>query len=163
MSVTTLHVAMKIRIALILAFFVSLARAQGCYDNYGEERNQGYQGYDYNDNQEVFVRKSDGLSWPKLVAASIGGFVVGVATTLRKNKKGKRNGGGRSTAAPVLRFKINQRVKCNMGNEWSTGTVVKLWHLISPGSWMPYQIALDNGSTIWAPTDNDDVIRALKR
>jgi len=62
----------------------------------------------------------------------------------------------------ALRFKVGDRVQCNTGS-WSAGTVAKLnyreanW---APSRVAPYQIKLDDGRYIFAPMDEDRVIRA---
>ena len=68
-------------------------------------------------------------------------------------------------AGPSLRFAMGARVECCVGpNEWLAGTVVAL-HYREP-SWprgrvAPYQVRLDeDGSLIFAPSDEDDVVRA---
>jgi len=62
----------------------------------------------------------------------------------------------------ALRFDINARVYCNTG-DWTPGTVVKKQY--REDSWpagkvVPYQIKLDDGRLIYAPIDDDKVIRA---
>jgi len=69
----------------------------------------------------------------------------------------------------VLRFQVDDRVVCRTGpgegeDAWSAGTVVKLWHR-EPG-WpkrkvAPYQVRLDTGTLIFAPMDDDRVIKPL--
>jgi len=67
-------------------------------------------------------------------------------------------------AAPALRFAIGTRVECNCG-DWKEGTVVKQWY--REPTWpaskpaVPYQIKLDAGPTIFAPADDDKVIRQV--
>lgn len=67
---------------------------------------------------------------------------------------------------PGLRFKVGDRVKCNLGDEWGTGTVIKLWYRES--DWekerptAPYQIRLDNGTLIWCPMDSGNFITTTK-
>ena len=76
--------------------------------------------------------------------------------------------------ADALRFVVGDRVECKTGcHAWSPGTVVALnYRDTSPGSRMspgmvaPYQISLDveEGEPehlIWAPVDDDRVIRVL--
>jgi len=63
----------------------------------------------------------------------------------------------------ALRFEIGARVVCNTG-QWSPGEVVKQHY--REESWppektaAPYQIKLDDGRLIFAPYDDDRVIRA---
>jgi hypothetical protein len=63
----------------------------------------------------------------------------------------------------TLRFAVGARVCCRTGqNEWSSGTVVKLWY--REGAWpawktAPYQVKLDDGHLIFAPQDSDELIR----
>jgi len=64
---------------------------------------------------------------------------------------------------PQLGFKIGDRVECNCG-EWKAGTIVALFYKqasFGEGNCVPYQVKLDDGSKlIYAPTDDDKVIRA---
>merc|ERR1711934_897678 len=59
-----------------------------------------------------------------------------------------------------LRFALGTRVECRTGrDEWSLGKVVQqLWKSES-GKVAPYQIELDNGSLIYAPADDNQLIR----
>jgi len=66
-----------------------------------------------------------------------------------------------------LRFKVGDRVECCVGtNEWAIGKIVKLkyrgpgWPKGRPSA--PYQIKLDSGALIFAPFDDDRVVRAPK-
>ena len=63
----------------------------------------------------------------------------------------------------ALRFKIGDRVECNMsGGERKSGTVIQLmWRdeEMDQGQVCPYKVRLDDGSVTWAPVDEDDVIR----
>ena len=64
-------------------------------------------------------------------------------------------------ATTTLRFAIGTRVECNCGG-WEPGTVVKTFYRQSsfpPGTFAPYQIRLDNGKLIYAPIDEDRVVR----
>lgn len=60
----------------------------------------------------------------------------------------------------VLRFALGDRVECNMGDEegWMPGTIKRHWLY-----GRPYEIELDHisGSSVWAPFDGDECIRAL--
>ena len=67
----------------------------------------------------------------------------------------------------ALRFTVGDAVECNVGrNKWAKGKVVKLRYRdesFPPGLFAPYQIQLDKsegGDLIYAPCDEQDVIRA---
>jgi len=65
-------------------------------------------------------------------------------------------------AQATLRFEIGTRVVCNTG-EWSPGLVVKHHYRETnwpPGKVVPYQVRLDDGRLIFAPMDDDRVIRS---
>jgi hypothetical protein len=69
--------------------------------------------------------------------------------------------------APGLRFAAGDRIECNMGSVyrpvWAMGTVTQLWHQDDAwpkDKWAPYQVRLDSGNLIFAPTDADSVCRA---
>lgn len=72
-------------------------------------------------------------------------------------------------ASPELRFNVGDRVQCRTGagngdDAWSTGTIVKQWY--REDGWpktrfAPYQIKLDDARLIFAPMDDDRVIRSL--
>jgi len=83
--------------------------------------------------------------------------------TLQAWKEGKR---ARWPPLPKLRFDIGERVECRVGPHpvkgWAPGRIIKL-HYSEP-SWppnmiAPYQISLHDGRLIFAPQDNDQVIR----
>ena len=64
-------------------------------------------------------------------------------------------------------FTVGDAVECNVGrNKWAKGKVVKLRYRdesFPPGLFAPYQIQLDKsegGDLIYAPCDEQDVIRA---
>jgi len=62
----------------------------------------------------------------------------------------------------ALRFKKGDRVECNMGDSYSPGTITELLYRddeMEQGQVCPYKIALDNGTSTWAPYDEDDTIR----
>lgn len=63
-----------------------------------------------------------------------------------------------------LRFDVGARVECRVGpNTWAAGTVILQWYREpgwETGQFAPYQIELDNGKKIFAPRDEDIVIRA---
>ena len=64
-------------------------------------------------------------------------------------------------ATTKLRFEVGTRVECNCGG-WEPGTIVKVFYRQSsfpPGTVAPYQIRLDNGKLIYAPIDEDRVVR----
>lgn len=66
------------------------------------------------------------------------------------------------TASPP-RFTIGQRVKCLTSDGWAPGEVKQIWYRES--SWRnqpsaPYQIILDDGTLIYAPLDDDRVIKS---
>ena len=61
-----------------------------------------------------------------------------------------------------LRFAVGARVECNVG-EWQPGTVLLHWYTqpsFEAGMAAPYQVALDNGKTIYVPRDEDKCVRA---
>jgi len=61
-----------------------------------------------------------------------------------------------------LRFKVGDRVQCRTGQGWLDGTIVKQWYReprFPPGQYAPYQVKLDVGSLIFAPMDDDKVVR----
>mmetsp|Transcript_55156 Transcript_55156/g.129132 ORF Transcript_55156/g.129132 Transcript_55156/m.129132 type:complete len:535 (+) Transcript_55156:42-1646(+) len=70
---------------------------------------------------------------------------------------------------PELRFAVGDRVQCRVGpgsdeDSWAPGTVAKQWYREKqwpPHRTAPYQIKLDNGQLIFAPMDDDRVIKAL--
>ena len=64
----------------------------------------------------------------------------------------------------VLRFDVGDRVECQVGDDtWKTGEVVKLWYrdddTFEDGYVVPYQVLLDDGDLIFAPTDEEYCIR----
>ncbi|KAL3917499.1 MAG: hypothetical protein SGPRY_006381 [Prymnesium sp.] len=67
--------------------------------------------------------------------------------------------------AASLRFSVNDKVKCNVGKKWIKGKVVQLMYRddnMPQGLIAPYQVELEDGSLIWAPSDVDCVIRKAK-
>jgi len=61
-----------------------------------------------------------------------------------------------------LRFAMGDKVKCNTGDGWLQGTVVALMYreeFMPPGMVAPYQVKLDDGTLIYAPADQDEVIK----
>ena len=62
----------------------------------------------------------------------------------------------------ALRFAIGDKVKCNLGSSWGAGKVVALMYredTMPPGMVAPYQVELDSGDVIFAPSDDDSVVR----
>jgi len=62
-----------------------------------------------------------------------------------------------------LRFAVGDRVECNAQDGWQSGTISKLFYRnegMPPGFVAPYQIELDDGVFIYAPMDDDRVIKA---
>jgi len=61
-----------------------------------------------------------------------------------------------------LRFQIGDKVECSTEKGWSKGTVVAHMYRepgMPPGMTVPYQIKLDRGPLIFAPADDDRLIR----
>ena len=61
--------------------------------------------------------------------------------------------------AKALRFAVGARVECNVGT-WKGGKVTRHWY--TEAGWdepVPYQVLLDDGAMIYAPKDDDRVIR----
>jgi hypothetical protein len=72
----------------------------------------------------------------------------------------------KSVQVPELRFVVGTRVLCRIGpdvdRDWAPGVVMMLWYREATwphGSFAPYQIRLDDGRSIFAPGDIDQVIR----
>ncbi len=70
---------------------------------------------------------------------------------------------------PELRFEVDQIVECRVGPDpvtgWGKGKIIQLWYREPgwpPNSYAPYKVKLDNGTDIFAPADQDRVIRAAK-
>lgn len=62
----------------------------------------------------------------------------------------------------ALRFKIGDSVECNTAGGWSRGKIVDVMYredFMPPGQIAPYQVKLDSGSLIYAPADDDQLIR----
>jgi len=68
--------------------------------------------------------------------------------------------GNRQKRLDALRFQIGDAVECRTGQtEWSQGKVVdRLWKA-SNGQVHPYQMELENGTLIYAPADDNQLIR----
>jgi hypothetical protein len=74
------------------------------------------------------------------------------------------------TLIPFLVFTNNfsyesiKAVECNTREGWVPGTIAAFWfrkESMPPGKVAPYQIRLDHdGGLIWAPADDERVIRA---
>jgi len=93
----------------------------------------------------VFIGKN--LEHDKLRAA----FKACAATEEKKKEK-----------EAALRFKMGDKVKCNTGEGWKVGEVVALMYrddYMPPGVVAPYQVKLDDGNCIYAPADEDELIR----
>lgn len=64
----------------------------------------------------------------------------------------------------ALRLAVGARVECRVGaTRWAAGTVIKQWYRERgwpTGHFAPYQIELDMGKKIFAPKDDEAVIRA---
>lgn len=61
----------------------------------------------------------------------------------------------------TLRFQVGDRVECNV-DTWAAGVVVKQWYSEpgwAEGQTVPYQVKLDCGMTIFAPSDDDQCVR----
>lgn len=73
----------------------------------------------------------------------------------------RREGQGPPQPMPsrMFRFAIGTRVECNLGIHWERGTVMRLNYQVDGGAYMPYQVRLDSGNMIYAPEDDDSVIR----
>lgn len=68
-----------------------------------------------------------------------------------------------SQKVPELRFAIGDRVLCNCGEEWKGGTITGHYYREDDwprGEYAPYQVRLDAGNLICAPSDNDGCIKA---
>jgi hypothetical protein len=67
------------------------------------------------------------------------------------------------TPAPELRFDVGSRVLCRTGPaDWAAGRVVQLHYREDcwpKGRVAPYQVALDDGDLIFAPADEEEIIR----
>ena len=72
-----------------------------------------------------------------------------------------------STVPPVpLRFKEGDRVVCSFDEGWMPGTVSKVRHQDADycdGRVMPYQVKLDLGDIVYAPSDNDSFIKSVEQ
>ena len=81
----------------------------------------------------------------------------------REMADGFKSSSGRAPAgAPRLRFKIGDRVECNTAEGWLPGVVNQTWYREEgwpPGQFAPYQIELDVDMSIYAPADDNAIIR----
>ena len=107
----------------------------------------------------------------KLALTFSGGWIGAKAHTFLKMRR---------SAPPKLRFRVGERVLCHMGNDqWARGSIVKLWPQQGKGQYAPYLVRLDDrgatnkkkgskknpskdGQIIYAPADNEGVIRAAR-
>eukprot|EP00937_MAST-01D_sp_MAST-1D-sp2_P006455 g6455.t1 len=69
-------------------------------------------------------------------------------------------GGGGGYDASSLRFQVGDSVACNTGRGWTRGVIVAHNYRSQDGRINPYQIELENGGLIFAPADDDRMIRA---
>lgn len=64
----------------------------------------------------------------------------------------------------ALRFKLGDKVECKTSAGWLKGTIVNImWRddeSMPTGMTVPYQIKLDDGDLIYAPFDDDEIIRS---
>jgi G3E family GTPase len=69
----------------------------------------------------------------------------------------------RAKRLKMLRFRIGDAVECNTGKKkWSKGKVIALMYrddYMDDGMVAPYQVELDNGDLIYAPADENFLIR----
>jgi len=83
-----------------------------------------------------------------------------------KEETTKKRGEAKTTKIPQFRFHVGQRVKCNCGNVWQKGTIVKILYREPhwpEGRYVPYQIRLDSNKLIYAPMDDDRLVQAVGR
>jgi hypothetical protein len=93
---------------------------------------------------------------------------VGLALMVITELMGNLDDEDEKMMRPTLRFKVGDRVLCRVDPDpvtgWAPGKVVKLWYQgpdWPPNSWAPYKIELDDNNNIFAPRDNDEIIREL--
>ena len=145
--------------SILFSAFVSFALAQqrdyggdgGYYQDYGDYA--GGQGDNLYANYAA-RQQAGGQGWGKLILASAGGYLLGANIHTSRLKK----------SVPKLRFKLKQRVECNMGGgtKWLKGTIISLWPQQTKGQWVPYEVQLDDGRKTYAPLDHDMTIRAIR-
>lgn len=103
--------------------------------------------------------EQDGATQPYLVRLDSGGMVVAPGDD---NRFIRAEGQSTSVSARLLRFRVGSRVECNLGMYWERGTVTDV-NFHSPnfgeGVTVPYQIDLDSGGSVFAPKDDESVIR----
>lgn len=64
-------------------------------------------------------------------------------------------------AKPKLRFRVGSRVLARVGvTEWAPGSITQCWFQTMRYGEVPYQIRLDDGRLIFAPSDSPEVVRA---
>ena len=73
---------------------------------------------------------------------------------------------GDNAKSPELRFANGTRVKCRVGADpitgWAPGQIKQLWYREEAwpaGTFAPYQVLLDDGRMIFAPRDEDAILR----
>merc|ERR1711937_86727 len=79
------------------------------------------------------------------------GFAACVVTPYQQEKKRK-----------LLRFAVGDTVECKVGGAWKRGEVKALMYrddTMPQGIVPPYQVELDKGGRIYAPHDDNDIIR----
>jgi len=88
----------------------------------------------------------------KLVKAELEAEFFACAATPEFYEKKKR----------ALRFAVGTKVECNTGDGWSPGEVAAQLYrdeYMQPGMLAPYQVKLKDGGLIYAPADEDQVVR----
>jgi hypothetical protein len=98
-------------------------------------------------NKLVFIGKN--LDREELMA----GFAACLATPALLEKKRE-----------ALRFAVEDHVECKVGGRWRKGEVVAQIYReegMAPGLVAPYQVKLKDGDLIYAPADDDDVVRRV--
>jgi len=66
----------------------------------------------------------------------------------------------------LLRFGLDDLVECRIGSgaaDWSAGKVVAILWETPSGQEVPYQVQLEDGTLIYAPADDSQVIRAQRK
>jgi hypothetical protein len=147
------------RKSLITIAILSIASAQNNPYKNDDYYHQDY--YQENDNlyANYAARQNDKANRRFGVGGAFGILASGLTGYLLGSKRHPRG-------LPKLRFRKKQRVKCNMGMRWEEGTIIETWHLEqNQGQFMylPYRVRLDDGSVIYAPRDDDSVIRGMKK